>query len=128
MEKYETVIHIVTEGKDSFDAGEKAGQLVDIGRMFEDIIVSCEPTRAALGWPPEKRTNRKFETVIHIVTEGEDAFDAGEIAGELLDVKSMANDMFVSCEPTRPFVSKEKAREVDAFTALRRHFSQFVTQ
>jgi len=128
MEKYETVIHIVTEGKDSFDAGEKAGKLIDIEGMFENIMVSCEPTRPAIDWQGGKRENRKFETVIHIITEGEDVFEAGEIAGELLDTKKIASDMVVSCEPTHLFISKKKVKELDVFTALKRQFGQLATQ
>lgn len=42
---YETIIHIITEGTDALDAGEKAGELIDISKMESGMSVNCEPTK-----------------------------------------------------------------------------------
>jgi len=44
MPKYETVIHIINEGFDRYDAGEKAGDIIDGSKLTDDIVVSCDPT------------------------------------------------------------------------------------
>jgi len=46
MREYETIIHIITKGKDEYDAGEKAGQLIDLGLLEPNMVISCEPTRS----------------------------------------------------------------------------------
>jgi hypothetical protein len=43
--KYETVIHIINEGCDRFDAGERAGEIIDGSNITDDITLYCEPTR-----------------------------------------------------------------------------------
>jgi len=49
MEKYETVIHIVTTGTDMYDAGEKAGQLLtDQALSNEEFYIYCDPTKPYL--------------------------------------------------------------------------------
>ena len=45
MLKYETVIYIVNEGFDRFDAGEKAGEIIDSSKMMDGMVLRCEPTR-----------------------------------------------------------------------------------
>ena len=45
MSRYETVIHIINEGDDSFDAGERAGEILDSLRITGDMTLYCEPTR-----------------------------------------------------------------------------------
>ena len=45
MLTYETVIHIITEGYDRLDAGEKAGAIIDTSKITDDMIVRCESTR-----------------------------------------------------------------------------------
>ena len=45
MSKYETVIHIINEGDDRFDAGERAGAIIDGFHVTNDMVLSCEPTR-----------------------------------------------------------------------------------
>ena len=45
MQKYETVIHIINEGYDRFDAGDKAGEIIDGSKITNDMILHCEPTR-----------------------------------------------------------------------------------
>jgi len=46
MKKYETVIHIVTNGTDMYDAGERAGQfLTDELCSNEEFYIFCEPTK-----------------------------------------------------------------------------------
>ncbi len=50
---------------------------------------------------------KRFETVIRIITEGEDRFEAGDKAGELLCMEFIQDqNMVISCEPTRPIVAK----------------------
>ena len=51
----------------------------------------------------------KFETVIHIVTAGEDLYDAGEKAGQLLTDKfSAEKDYYIFCDTTKPYVSQQE--------------------
>ena len=45
MPKYETIIRIINEGLDNFDAGERAGDIIDGSKLTDDIILTCEPTR-----------------------------------------------------------------------------------
>ena len=45
MNRYETIIHIINYGEDSFDAGERAGEIIDISKNVGEILISCEPTR-----------------------------------------------------------------------------------
>lgn len=45
MKRYETVLHIVNYGDDRFDAGERAGDLIDLTKFAGEIFISCEPTR-----------------------------------------------------------------------------------
>ena len=45
MLKYETVIHIINEGDERFDAGERAGATIDGFKITNDMILYCEPTR-----------------------------------------------------------------------------------
>jgi hypothetical protein len=45
MTKYETVIHIVSEGHDRYDAGERAGDIIDGSKLAADMMLFCEPTR-----------------------------------------------------------------------------------
>jgi len=45
MSKYETVIHIVSEGCDRYEAGERAGDIIDGSRLAADMVLFCEPTR-----------------------------------------------------------------------------------
>jgi len=42
---YVTILRIYSEGVDEFDAGEKAGEIIDIDKIEKDVIVECEPTR-----------------------------------------------------------------------------------
>jgi len=44
MAKYETVIHIINEGYDRYDAGERAGEILDGSKLTEDVMLYCEPT------------------------------------------------------------------------------------
>ena len=44
MLKYETVIRIINDGDDRFDAGERAGEIINSLRITGDMILSCEPT------------------------------------------------------------------------------------
>ena len=57
MRQYETVLHIINYGEDAFDAGEKAGNVIDMSRYSEEILISCEPTREA---KTEKNYGRNF--------------------------------------------------------------------
>jgi len=113
MEKYETTVHIITEGEDAFDAGEKAGELVDIEKMVEDMVVSCEPTCPVIPWRGKKARVKKYETIVHIITKGEDMFAAGEKAGELVDIEKMVKDMVVSCEPSHPAIVRPVRLKVE---------------
>ncbi|MBN2453836.1 MAG: hypothetical protein JXB40_06250 [Candidatus Omnitrophica bacterium] len=45
MPKYETVIHIISEGCDRYEAGERAGDIIDGSRLAADMALFCEPTR-----------------------------------------------------------------------------------
>jgi hypothetical protein len=47
MRKYETVLRIINYGEDAFDAGEKAGNVINMTGYGEEILISCEPTREA---------------------------------------------------------------------------------
>ena len=44
MLKYETVIHIINEGDDRFDAGERAGNIIGNLNITDDMVIYCEPT------------------------------------------------------------------------------------
>jgi hypothetical protein len=48
MWKYETTIHIVTEGTDRFEAGERAGELIHVAKMLSNELIWCEPTRSVI--------------------------------------------------------------------------------
>jgi hypothetical protein len=51
----------------------------------------------------------KYETVIHIVTTGEDLYDAGEKAGQLLtDKLTSEKDFYIFCETTKPYFSQQE--------------------
>ena len=50
MLKYETVIHIVTEGSDRFEAGELAGEMIDASKNNLGFHMWCEPTRLTSGY------------------------------------------------------------------------------
>ncbi len=123
MEKYETTVHVITKGENAFDAGEMAGRLIDIERMVEDMVVSCEPTCPVIPWRGKKARVKKYETTVHIITEGENAFDAGERAGELVDIRKMVTNMVVSCEPTRPAIVRPVRLKVE-----RKQDSQYIKQ
>ena len=45
IKKYEMVIRVLNEARDEFEAGEKAGYLIDIEKMFPNTTISCDPTR-----------------------------------------------------------------------------------
>ena len=45
MVKYETVIHIISDGCDRFEAGERSGDIIDSSKLTDDMILFCEPTR-----------------------------------------------------------------------------------
>jgi hypothetical protein len=46
MKRYETVLRIVNYAEDMFEAGEKAGELIDLTKYYDgEIFISCEPTR-----------------------------------------------------------------------------------
>ena len=49
MPKYETVIHIITEGDDRLDAGDRAGEIIDSLKITDDIFLHCESTRLLKG-------------------------------------------------------------------------------
>ena len=50
---------------------------------------------------------KKYETVIHIVTTGEDMYDAGEKAGQLITEKNLSGeDLYIYCDPTKPYHTK----------------------
>ena len=44
MQQYETIIRIITNGNDAFDAGDKAGELIDVLKIQPDMDIICEPT------------------------------------------------------------------------------------
>ncbi|MBF0252463.1 MAG: hypothetical protein HQL29_01475 [Candidatus Omnitrophica bacterium] len=59
MQKFETVIHIVTYGTDMYEAGEKAGRfLSDHLVSNEEFYISCESTT-----PYEAAQERAMATV-----------------------------------------------------------------
>ena len=101
MERYETVIHVITDGEDDFDAGERAGELVNVSKLKNDMVISCEPTHLI------SEDAKRYETLFKIISEGEDEFDAGDRAGETIDIARMDNNMVISCEPTRPLETFE---------------------
>ena len=45
MQKYETIIHIINEGDNRFDAGDIAGAVIDDVKIMDGMILYCEPTR-----------------------------------------------------------------------------------
>ena len=49
----------------------------------------------------------KYITIIRIVCEGQDKFDAGDRAGSIINVKNMKKEIIVDAEPTRPLESNE---------------------
>ncbi len=108
MNRYETVFHIINAGEDEFDAGERAGDLIISSEVENGIVLSCEPTHLLKGEEyrtpgvKEQEGIMTFETVIHVINDGEDEFEAGERAGCLFDVSRMENGMIISCEPTYP--------------------------
>ncbi len=70
MKIYETVISIVTEGDDAFEAGERVGELIDINRMDSSMTISCKPTTLI-----DQRNNKsdtevkKAEEILEGITE-----------------------------------------------------------
>lgn len=69
MNRYETVIRIISYGDDPYDAGEKAGELLDPTRMREEFLISCEPTRQIISeeensYKFKKRDNIRIEDLI----------------------------------------------------------------
>jgi hypothetical protein len=42
--KYITVICIINEGRDRFDAGDKAGAIIDPSKITKEMTLHCEPT------------------------------------------------------------------------------------
>ena len=53
---------------------------------------------------------QKFETVIHVVTNGTDIYDAGEKAGQLLSDQLLSNEAFyIHCERTVPFETAQRS-------------------
>ncbi|MFC1570677.1 hypothetical protein ACFL4E_02725 [Candidatus Omnitrophota bacterium] len=62
---------------------------------------------------------KKYETVIHIVTNGTDMYDAGERAGQFLTDELCANEEFyIFCEPTKPYHTRQQATQKSLIPAI----------
>jgi len=65
MKKYQTIIRVVANGIDEFDAAERAGELIDISRMEDDTMVSCGCTKALDCQEEQKYLLSKAENIIN---------------------------------------------------------------
>ena len=43
--QYITVIRIISQGEDNFDAGDKAGSLINLSKLKNDMLIESEPTK-----------------------------------------------------------------------------------
>ena len=100
MKKYSTKIHVITQGENEIEAQERAGKIFNIERMLPDMVISCGPSRPVVPYGQKRALQNKFKSIVCVTSEGIDGFEAGEKAGELIDLGRMDIDMMVSCEPT----------------------------
>ena len=104
MKRFETVIRIYNRGRDPLEAAEKAGEVFDTSMMDHGMTLICEPavrTRSVKGRTGVAKGENEFVTVFRIQNEGEDTFDAGERAGEIVDMSKIDDMTDIYCLPTR---------------------------
>ena len=105
MKRFETAFHITNKGLDEFDAGEVAGDVLDVSKMTKDMYLYCDPTRKIEGdveridgFEGEIST---YESVIHVFNDSSSQEEASEVAGDLFDGSRMEPGMTISCDPGR---------------------------
>ncbi|MBD3427147.1 MAG: hypothetical protein GF409_07970 [Candidatus Omnitrophica bacterium] len=116
---YETIIGIISKGADEYEAGEKAGEVINGEKVARNMTISCESTHAVFaegkkgfGFINKQEKTEKYETVIHIYSEGESEDQARESAGELIDISKMDECMVISYGPTFPRFRKGARDEI----------------
>ena len=60
---------------------------------------------------------KRYETVLHIINYGEDRFDDGERAGELIDITRHMGEVIISCDPTKE-IKEETGRHMFKFAGM----------
>jgi len=116
MIRFETIFHIINKGWDEFDAGEIAGEVLDISKITNNMYIYCDPTkRVERDVEIRKETiNRprdlfeNYETVIHVFNDNVSRHEAAEVAGALFDGAKMEPGMTISCESPEMEEAEEK--------------------
>jgi len=104
MERFETVIRVYNRADGPVEAAEKPGELFDTSRMENGMTLDCRLDGSDLFGPSVSERSgpaREYLTVFRILNNGEDALDAGERAGEIIDIFRADTSTAVSCSPTR---------------------------
>lgn len=110
MKRYRTIISIVNRGLDEYDAGEKAGMMMDGGMVKGGMYISCCPTRCMSKRENNdpaffhKHAEKKYVTTIYIVCSGKDIIEAAEEANRLFTLEKMSIGSSVVWEDTEPVV------------------------
>lgn len=124
MLKYETVIHIISSGKDEIEAGEKAGNIVDMKKAEErGLVVECEPTRmTTVFYNDDGCFENEYETIIRVIGGGNDETEASEIAGEIIDIRMMEKGMYLFCGMSQMVYSDYRKNRFAAFEQRKKAF------
>ena len=110
MKKYRTIISIVNRGMDEYDAGEKAGMMMDREMVKNGMYISCCQTRCISKREDSnpaffhKHAEKKYLTTIYIVCSGRDIIDAAEDANRLFTLENMSIGSSMAWEDTEPVV------------------------
>jgi len=109
MDHYETYIYVTCYAENRFEAAEKAGKAVNIGKLKNGMAISAGeaiPVRNrkipaySVGNLNGKR--KKYKTIFKITGYALDWFDAAETANDLFSINKMEAGTVVCWESTDP--------------------------